>query len=265
MSSLSERLHHTVNQYVLPSSGKFVSHGEYIYPVILLLLPLVVRCVSLAFGEIERFDFGGALGALGVAFGAAVLLGVVGSVVGDASVVVNYVIVGLWLFKLGLLDWINRLLSSSKEEAEEEEEEEREQGGTDTTTLETTSVRRGRQQQRQQSIQFTACVLSIYMHVPIALTHVSLAIPSVLFWTPLLAFPTYRRHPATTKATPKWAICRAVIGWVRHIFALAVLVCIWPPTAVVLLGLGGVSCFHYVYFSVVFVPLYLLLSILWLC
>jgi len=256
MSSLSERLHHTVNQYILPTSGKFVSHGEYIYPVILLLLPLVLRAVSLAFAQIERFDFRGVLVALGRVFGVCVLLVGVGSVVGDGSVVVNYVIVGLWLFKLGVVDRIHRFLSSRQEK----EEEEMEQCGNDTTTLKTTSARK-KQQQLGQSVQFTACLLSIYLHVPIALTHVSLALPSVLFWTPLLAFPSYRRHRATTKG----GICRAVIGWVRHMLALAVLVCIWPPTAVALLGLGDVNCFHYVYFGVVFVPLYLLLSFLWLC
>merc|ERR1711935_1180395 len=112
-----------------------------------------------------------------------------------------------------------------------------------------------------QSVQFTACILSIYLHVPIGLSHVSLALPSALFWTPLLAFPSYHHRRTTTK---KKGYIRMFVGLVRHILALLVLVCIWPPMAATLIGLDA-STVHSVYVGVVFVPLYVMLSILWLC
>ena len=57
INSLNERLHHSLNQYFLPSTSSFVSNSEYIIPNILILLPLVVRASSLAFGCITRFQF----------------------------------------------------------------------------------------------------------------------------------------------------------------------------------------------------------------
>ena len=47
----------------------------------------------------------------------------------------------------------------------------------------------------QRCIQFVSCLLATYIHIGIAFGHVSLAYPSALIWTPLLAFPTYNhRH-----------------------------------------------------------------------
>ena len=43
----------------------------------------------------------------------------------------------------------------------------------------------------QRCIQFVSCLLATYIHIGIAFGHVSLAYPSALVWTPLLAFPTY--------------------------------------------------------------------------
>jgi hypothetical protein len=47
----------------------------------------------------------------------------------------------------------------------------------------------------QRCIQFVSCLLATYIHVGIAFGHVSLAYPSALVWTPLLAFPTYNYRP----------------------------------------------------------------------
>eukprot|EP00586_Coscinodiscus_wailesii_P009722 CAMPEP_0172508280 /NCGR_PEP_ID=MMETSP1066-20121228/210770_1 /TAXON_ID=671091 /ORGANISM="Coscinodiscus wailesii, Strain CCMP2513" /LENGTH=415 /DNA_ID=CAMNT_0013286197 /DNA_START=62 /DNA_END=1306 /DNA_ORIENTATION=- len=48
LSNLEERLHHSVVQYLLLSTKKFVSNGEYIYPTLLLLLPAVIVGLELA-------------------------------------------------------------------------------------------------------------------------------------------------------------------------------------------------------------------------
>jgi hypothetical protein len=57
LNSLSERLHHNVDQYLLPSSGKFVSLGEYLLPAILLMLPLVLRVIKLLVTDLGNFHF----------------------------------------------------------------------------------------------------------------------------------------------------------------------------------------------------------------
>jgi glycosylphosphatidylinositol transamidase len=56
LSNLHERLHHSITQYLMPSPFKFVSHSEYLIPNLLMILPLVLRAVSLALWEIESFD-----------------------------------------------------------------------------------------------------------------------------------------------------------------------------------------------------------------
>ena len=43
----------------------------------------------------------------------------------------------------------------------------------------------------QRCLQFVSCLLAAYIHFGITFGHVSLAFPSALIWTPLLAFPTY--------------------------------------------------------------------------
>jgi hypothetical protein len=49
LSNLDEILHHSVTLYWMPSSSKFVSNAEYMFPLILMLLPLVVRVLQIAF------------------------------------------------------------------------------------------------------------------------------------------------------------------------------------------------------------------------
>ena len=53
ISNLHERLHHSIAQYTMPSPSKFVSHGEYIYPAILVSLPMVVRAATLALRDLK--------------------------------------------------------------------------------------------------------------------------------------------------------------------------------------------------------------------
>ena len=45
LSNLHERLHHSVFQYILLSPTKFVLNGEYIFPLICILLPVLIRGV----------------------------------------------------------------------------------------------------------------------------------------------------------------------------------------------------------------------------
>ncbi len=57
ISNLHKHLHHSIAQYVMPSPTKFVSHREYIYPLILVSLPMVVRAAMLTLIDLRRFQF----------------------------------------------------------------------------------------------------------------------------------------------------------------------------------------------------------------
>jgi hypothetical protein len=43
LNSLQELLHHNANQYIMVSTMTFVSFDEYLLPIILILIPLVLR------------------------------------------------------------------------------------------------------------------------------------------------------------------------------------------------------------------------------
>jgi glycosylphosphatidylinositol transamidase len=160
LSNLHERLHHSFTLYLLPTPRTFVSHVEYLLPNILLLLPLAVR----AFGLIL---WGNGLHLQTV--GCAILVSVISmgimllsSLAGSDNTTVN-----TWLFVLYALSifiWKKQSLQGrTKEEY----------------------------QRVLESLQFVACATAVYMHVPIAFAHVSLAYLPSMLWTPLLAFPNY--------------------------------------------------------------------------
>lgn len=53
LSNLHEKLHHSITQYLLVSSKKFISCSEYLLPVIMLLMPLAIRAIELLFRQIQ--------------------------------------------------------------------------------------------------------------------------------------------------------------------------------------------------------------------
>jgi glycosylphosphatidylinositol transamidase len=191
LSNLHERLHHSATLYLLPTPKKFVSHVEYLLPNLLILLPLAVRAILLLYKDMERIH----LKAVGWAIMAALIA--------MGTMLVSYSFAGedlkmthAWLVAPYALVvaffWGAQLQQFPK---------------SDTLRV-------------LQSMQFVACLTAVYIHVPIAFAHVSLAYPSALLWTPLLAFPNYGGSPVETKSLP------------RRICLLAVLLCTAPPLLV---------------------------------
>jgi glycosylphosphatidylinositol transamidase len=154
LSNLHERLHHSMTQYLMPSPLKFVSHSEYLIPNLLLLLPLVVRAVSLILWEIEAFD----LNTLKVvAFTWSVALGIheVSKYVDPMHLNVLFVAI------YSSIPAVCRYMSA-------------------------------KQPSTHQSLHFLTCLAAIYCIIPLILGHVALAFPSALLWSPLIAMLSHR-------------------------------------------------------------------------
>lgn len=224
LSNLHERLHHSVAQYLLPSPTKFVSNGEYIYPGILLLVPILMRAASLALKDITRFDFPSALGMAAISIGVTMSLVATSNYAGTPAVMNS--IFGLTY--ITALAAVHRIMPSFEA----------------FSTLEATLIPSTVKEARR-SIQFLACLLGLYLHIPILLAHVSLAYPSAAFWSPVLSFPTYlgQRRAGITQG-------------VAAIF----LILTWPPVLLV----PAVFPVYTTYTLVVYTPLHLLLCFLWL-
>ena len=210
LSNLHERLHHSITQYLLPSPTKFVSHAEYLIPNLLILLPLVIRAATLVLFDIERFDMS-SLQTVG-------LVGLVSLVLSLTSVrtrsekLMNILYTVVYVI-------ICCGFSYSRTNKE--------------------------RQAYGQSLQFAACLVAVYTHVPLVLGHVSLAFPSALLWSALIAFPSFPFQNG---------FCQKV----KRIFvaAFALLTIALVPNWL----FGEYS----LYVTSVFMPLNMLLSILWL-
>ena len=98
-----------------------------------------------------------------------------------------------------------------------------------------------------KTVQFVTCLIGIYIHLPIAFGHVALAFPSALFWTPLIAFPKYEgasRRNSVMASVVRWTLFFATFP---AVFLVPRLIPTYTP---------------YVLFA--YLPLHLLVSILWL-
>lgn len=172
LSNLHEHLHHSTSMYLLVSPDRFVKHEEYLVPTILLLLPCIVRAILILFVELHRLDLNAVKRALVCTIFATILVSMVGlplledtkdawSVCSNVNVSLsaNHVLVGLGYL---LLQWFG----VSKQ--------------TSDSTL---------------TIQFITCLLVVYTHVAMAFHHVSLAFPSSMVWSLLVAIPKYQSMP----------------------------------------------------------------------
>jgi len=159
LSNLHERLHHSMTQYLMPSPRKFVSHSEYLIPNVLLLLPLVVRAVSLILWQMEgNFDFSAFQVVVGIG---GVVLGIYEAshyFVDPAALTVLLVVV------YGSIPAAVRFLFP-------------------TMKNKTASY---------QSLHFLTCLTAIYFIIPLILGHVSLAFPSALLWSLLIGMLSHR-------------------------------------------------------------------------
>jgi hypothetical protein len=222
LNSLSERLHHNMNQYLMTSIIQFVSHSEYLVPCILILLPLVLRSLKLIF-EVERFVL---KRTFQVVLGAACASGVV-AITGGLDLIIQNMVFTLVYFAM-LLNFSQTLKRKDGKQVAIEAKE---------------------RTQQDQSLQLVTCLLAIYLHVPLALANISLALPSALLWTPLLAFPSFKYRTGYGRK----------LGNVLMAMGIVVL---FPPSNCIP-GLN--ASFDSIYMCAIYIPLHFLLSALWLC
>eukprot|EP00536_Pseudo-nitzschia_multiseries_P005582 jgi/Psemu1/65159/estExt_Genemark1.C_1070013 len=186
LANLHERLHHSFTLYLLPSPKTFVSHIEYLLPIILVLVPLAVR----AFGHVLPAMKGGfdlkAVGAvllILVIASVAMLLADVVSSTFDHKHTMSGIL--LFLYTSVAILWTREILFRKQDRRQPDSKESTSNGKekeNDKTPNTTRTIR---------SLQYVACALTVYILVPIAFAHASLAYLPSFLWTPLLAFPDY--------------------------------------------------------------------------
>lgn len=233
ISNLHERLHHSIAQYTMPSPSKFVSHGEYIYPAILVSLPMVVRAATLALRDLKRFEF--------------VHVGIVLATVCMTS------------FAVGVLAMSTNTRRSEKDFTSEfilpiasfvshvlvlfvaRQDRLRRQKEVDKTEI-------------QGSLRFAACLVGIYLHAPLLLANYSLGFPSSVFWSPLLA--TLVLPPSMHASLSASKVLSPLATVIKVMFLLV--------TAPPILLVPRIFYSYTVYVSCVYTPLHFLLAVLWL-
>ncbi|KAL7581534.1 hypothetical protein ACA910_022100 [Epithemia clementina (nom. ined.)] len=295
LSNAHERLHHNTALYTLPrrDGNAYVKHEEFLIPAFLLLVPLIVRAVWLIVGtkqqsfpagkgsmsdkdgehddpgHVMSFDFGAALMAIQCTLGgtlvAALLIFAVEEFCGGEwlwcndgeSCHLNHMVVNACRVAVAIvyatIYW-NRLGAWKPASATAVSEE-----GSSSSSLCDGSDNKNRdanlnqqpQQQQQRSIQFIACLLALYIHIPIAFGYVALAFPSAVLWTPLIAFPSFSQR------RQKRNIVWTMLSWMS---TLLILMATSPFVSVVPLIFSTFTT----YVKFVYIPLHLMLSILWL-
>ena len=228
ISNLHERLHHSVAQYTMPSPSKFVSHGEYVYPAILVSTPMVVRAASLALRDIQSFQFFFVGITVGTVFIASCVNACNVFVTGRSFIGVLMIIVA-WVVRRNLPH-----PNSSKDNKIDTSD--------DFDTAKKVECRK--------SLRFVTCLLGIYLHVPLLLSNYPLGFPSSIFWTPLLAI--------LVLSDRLYSICskNMVLKTLIVVMKILLLIAISPSTILP-------SDFSPRYTLVVYTPLQLLLTALW--
>lgn len=250
ISNLHERLHHSVSQYLLPSPTKFVSHGEYIYPGVLISSPMVIRAATLALRDVKRFQ---------VLF--------VGNVL--ACVALASFVVGMCVTSIEQL-----LLRMDAEKSTQHYEwmmnavyflsyafvffagmmmmarEIRSKSGTVRKVTDAINEH----EECRKSLRFIACLLGVYLHAPLLLANFSLGLPSAIFWSPLLGMFVLSPWASAFLSRNRmiWQLLKIVGG----IFMVATS----PPILLV----PRIFPFYTTYVLGVYTSLHLLLMVLWM-
>eukprot|EP00579_Thalassiosira_antarctica_P011704 CAMPEP_0201910832 /NCGR_PEP_ID=MMETSP0903-20130614/2049_1 /ASSEMBLY_ACC=CAM_ASM_000552 /TAXON_ID=420261 /ORGANISM="Thalassiosira antarctica, Strain CCMP982" /LENGTH=741 /DNA_ID=CAMNT_0048445509 /DNA_START=67 /DNA_END=2292 /DNA_ORIENTATION=+ len=244
ISNLHERLHHSIAQYIMPSPSKFISHGEYIYPAILVCVPMIVRAASLALKDLKRFQFlyvGVVVGSVGVA---TFVVGLWASIIGTND--------GRWKAEGGecCSEWISYIvffvsyllvvLAARQADTNKQTKQQ-------TQSNNSNECRRG-------SLRFIACLLGIYLHAPLLLANYSLGFPSSAFWAPLLA-------TLVLPSSLQMVVSRNKVFWIVTLVGKGLfLVATSPPVLLV----PRIFPMYTPYVLCVYTPLHLLLAALWL-
>jgi glycosylphosphatidylinositol transamidase len=231
LSNLHERLHHSTSLYLMLDADHFVKHEEYLVPNLLLLIPLILRAVTLILVELKGVDWK-----------------TLGRVVEFTVLAVVVTAYGLYLVQIAdehswwivadrvgaghLVVGFPSLVMVGQ------------------SLLANTATTRWTQQGRQ-SVQLLTCLWALYTHVALAFGHVSLSFPSALLWTPLLAFPSYQDERPNKGSA--WRLVWRGVG-------AAVLVLTLPGTFLV----PHLVSAYTPYVCYAYLPLYYLASPLWL-
>ena len=227
ISNLHERLHHSVAQYTMPSPSKFVSHGEYIYPAILVSLPMIVRTASLGLRDIQSFQFL----FVGITVGAVFLASCVNACTVFAT---GRSFIGVLMI---IVAWAVRRNLPHPNPSKHHE------NTADDFDMAT-------KVECRKSLRFVTCLLGIYLHVPLLLSNYPLGFPSSIFWTPLLAILVLSDR--LYSICSKNMVLKTLVVVVKILLLIAI-----SPSTILPSGLSPR------YTLIVYTPLQLLLTALW--
>lgn len=248
ISNLHERLHHSIAQYIMPSPSKFVSHGEYVYPAILVALPMVVRAATLALRDLTRFRFGYVGAVMGMACVAASIVALWAAVCGDE-------LRAPWITHVVFsLSYMLVILTARREHWTDRKGADVANGRTKQRTTQQHAPSNDFDEYRK-SLRFASCLVGIYLHAPLLLANYSLGFPSSAFWSPLLA--TLVLSPSRLRDAISGNRALSIVTLVvKCVFLIATC----PPALLV----PGVFRTYTPYVLGVYAPLHLLLAALWL-
>jgi glycosylphosphatidylinositol transamidase len=248
ISNLHERLHHSVSQYLLPSPTKFVSHGEYIYPGVLISLPMVIRAATLALRDVKRFQ---------VKFVGNVLAGVALATLGVGIYAMNsprsfrddaeYSLHELLMNSIYLLSYVFVIFVATMTRDHLQKCSTIRKVANDNNEL-------SEYEECRKSLRFIVCLLGVYLHAPLLLANYSLGLPSAVFWSPLLGI--FVLSPSARAFLSK----KTIISQLLKVGGGMFLVSTSPPILLV----PRIFPFYTIYVIAVYTPLHLLLMLLWM-
>ena len=283
-----------MTQYLLPGPAKFVSNGEYTYPGVLVLLPLALRAAGLVLGWDGDSDHaGGGASSFSSSSSSSFPPSFRPSGRGMAVVLICLAVPPLFAGWLGLEAWagggrgrstgeqacmlsalyaaallgVRLCVTRGRRRRRKGTDKEKEEGGgvrgggggTGEPDLDL-----GREEADiGRTVQFVACLLGTYLHVPLLLGHVALFVPSALLWTAVLALivPPLLSLSASLSASLSSSSSRGLVGWDPRFGAGAAAaaggVAALGPTVVLVPGLIGS---YTPYVVGVYLPLHLLLA-----
>ncbi len=244
ISNLHERLHHSVSQYLLPSPNKFVSHGEYIYPGVLIALPMVIRAVILALRDVKRFQ---------VMFVGNVLIGVTLTSLGICISQQLQLRFGSWSHERIIMNAVYFLSYALMFFAMVMTTRHRRQKCASNRKVAPNDDDDGHSECRK-SLRFITCLLGIYLHAPLLLANYSLGLPSAVFWSPLLG--TLVLSPSAHAFLLK----NRVVSLLLKMVGGMILVATSPPILLV----PRIFPSYTTYVLGVYTPLHILLAVLWM-
>jgi glycosylphosphatidylinositol transamidase len=238
ISNLHERLHHSVTQYTLVSITKFVSHGEYIFPAILVSVPMILRASMLALSEIHCFMFRHVLIVLLTVSMTSISLGMIGTYLSmhnsssrSIPIITTYVVCYALV--------ITCIIRQKKK---------RKKGDKVTTTTR-------EEEDIHKSVRFVTCLLGIYLHAPLLLANYPLGFVSSLFWSPLLGI-----FVLSSTVHNRLVLCGVILAQLARSGQYILLFITSSPILLV----PRIFQSYTAYVCCVYTPLHLLLTVLWL-